>query len=313
MSATTRRATVIGGALLATMMLSMPLAIANDVTDVLERARASTYTATRLTISVWGGQSEIVRERVEHAEGAEMVQVDETWSMTGNGRTVSMGESPSGLAFMTTAEPVRTSRYSIGDVIEVRHMKRDCALVPVLEGSVVRAHLVVDMRTGAPLISYYYDGDGDVFRQVSLSNFAPHRTYEWSGDPDGVPVEVVMNDDDVVVPAAVAGYELVDVFPGPADSQQGYYSDGLFGFSLFAVPRGVPLAGFDDSSTFVADSGLYDLVPTAKDVRLQWTSRDMQYVLVGDLPPDHLNAVLAELPEPDTASMLTRLWRKLFG
>lgn len=308
-----RRTAIVGGVLIATMAMSAPHALADDLSDVLERANTSTYTATRLTVSVWGGQSQIIKERVEHADGAEMVRVDETWSMVGNGRTISMGDSPTGLAFMTTSTPIETSRYQLGDTTPISHMRRDCTLVPVYEGESIRAHLIVDRLTGAPLISYLYDGDGDVFRQISLSSFSPHRTYEWSGDPSDVPVEIVMHTDDVAVPEEVAGYHLVDVFPGPGDSQQGYYSDGFFEFSLFTVPSSVSLGGFDDSMTFVADSGLYDMVPSAKDVRLQWTSPDSQYVLVGDLPPDHLNEVLAELPEPDTATMLKRLWRKLFG
>lgn len=313
MTAAARRFAIVGGALLAMIVLSAPLAAANDVTDLLDRARSSTYTATRLTVSVWGGESQVVRERVEHADGAEMVRVDETWSLVGNGRTVSMGDIPSGLAFVTTAEPINTDRYTIGEIADVVHMKRECELIPVLEGDMIRAHLVVDRRTGAPLISYLYDGDGEVFRQISLSDFSPHRTYEWTGDPNGVPVEIVMHDDEVIVPGSAGGYQLVDVFDGPAGSQQGYYSDGLFGFSLFAVARGVALGGFDDSMVFIADPGYYDMVPSATDVRLQWTSTDSQYVLVGDLPPDHLAQVLGELPEPDTASMLKKMWRRLFG
>jgi hypothetical protein len=36
-------------------------------------------------------------------------------------------------------------------------------------------------------------------------------------------------------------------------------------------------------------------------------------VLVGDLPPDHLLAVLVDLPEPGDRAIFVQLWRRLFG
>jgi hypothetical protein len=35
--------------------------------------------------------------------------------------------------------------------------------------------------------------------------------------------------------------------------------------------------------------------------------------LVGDLPPDLHEAVLEELPRPETPGLFRRLWRSLFG
>ena len=113
----------------------------------------------------------MVRERVERADGGEMILVDETWSMIGNGRRIEMGDSPTGLAFMTDRTPFATDRYEIGETTKVAHMKRPCTLIEILEGDDLRAHMIVDDRTGAPLITYVYDGDGRAFRQVSLSVF----------------------------------------------------------------------------------------------------------------------------------------------
>ena len=264
-------------------------------------------------MSVWGDETQAVRERVEHADGAEMILVDETWSMVGNGRRVEMGDSPTGLAFMTERTPVSTGRYQVRTSTRVAHMKRDCTLVEIVEGDHVRAHMVIDDRTGAPLITYVYDGSGRTFRRTSLSDFKPHRTYEWPQDRSEVPLEIVMGSDSDALPSDVAGYRLIDAFPGPAGSDQGFYSDGLFSYSLFALPAGTTVEGFEEPSTYVTDAGVYDMVPTAKDVRVQWTTGDHQMVLVGDLPPDHLSQVLAELPAPDNRSMLARWWHRLFG
>ena len=40
---------------------------------------------------------------------------------------------------------------------------------------------------------------------------------------------------------------------------------------------------------------------------------DNSYVLVGDLPPDHLADVLQTLPRPGDRSIFVKLWRRLFG
>jgi hypothetical protein len=36
-------------------------------------------------------------------------------------------------------------------------------------------------------------------------------------------------------------------------------------------------------------------------------------VLVGDLPPDHLEAALGELPMPSRGNIFSRLWNGIFG
>lgn len=309
-----RRSAVVGTTLVVALAIGAPLASAGELTDVLERASDSTYTATRLTVSVWGDQTRVTKERVEHAKGAEMIQVDETWSMVGNGRTVRMGEAPEGIAFLANVQAIETGRYDVGERTACSHMRRSCTIVPIIEGELTRAHLIVDDRTGAPLITYIYDNTGRTYRTVSLSDFSPHRTYEWPSDPAAVPYEVVMHSDSAVVPSAVAGYVLVDVFPGPGQgSEQGFYSDGLFSFSLFALPSSTLVGGFEDATTLITTSGMYEAAHTAGDVRVQWTSDDHHYVVMGDLPPDHLDAVLAELPAPTATGMLTRFWRALFG
>ncbi|MGI9665780.1 MAG: hypothetical protein ACR2N2_01595, partial [Acidimicrobiia bacterium] len=254
-----RRAVVVGAAAAVVMTVAAPV-MADELSDVLADAHESTYTATRLTVSVWGEQTKLVRERVEHANGSEMVLVDETWSMTGNGQRLVMDDAPRGLAFLSDAGPLSTDKYTLGETTTVTHMKRRCTLVSILEDDRVRAHMVIDERTGAPLITYVYDGNGSTFRTVSLSEFAPHRTYEWPEDRTNAPLEVVMHHDSDLLPAEAAGYQLVDAFPGPANSDQGFYTDGLFSYSLFALPAGTVVDGFDESSTFVTESGVYDIV-----------------------------------------------------
>ena len=138
-----RRSVAIGTVVAAVLVLSAPTASATEVDDILERARSATYTATRLTVSVWADQTNVTRERVEHAAGAEMVRVDETWSMVGNGRTVVMGDAPEGIAFMTKGASVSTERYAIGEEAPCRHLRRQCSFIAITEGDRTRAKVLV--------------------------------------------------------------------------------------------------------------------------------------------------------------------------
>lgn len=287
-------------------------AAAETLADVLERTQGSTYTADRLTVSIWGGETQIAKASVEHADGTEMVRIDSTWSMVGNGRAMVLDESPDGVAFMTHAQSIETNRYTIGETRPARHMQRDCTVVPVYEGKILRATLLVDDHTGASLISQYFAEDGSTFRRNSLQNFRAYRTYDAPRDVRGT-YEVLMPMESELLPEEVAGYELVDVFRAPAESAQGFYSDGLFSFSLFVFTPGTDVTGFQDAKPYVLDSGTYDARPTPQDVRIHWTAPDHEYVLVGDLPPDHVADVLAELPAPDARSIFARLWNALFG
>lgn len=313
MTGVTRLSVVVGSTLAIVLVLANPTARADDLDDLLERADDATYTATRLTVSVWDDTTNVVRERVEHANGAEMIRVDRTWSMVGNGRTIVLGDSPEGIAFMPRSAPIVSDRYEVADEAPCTHLRRACRFYTILEDEAVRARMLIDTKTGAPLITYVYDGDGATYRTISLSDFAPHRTYEWPEGSVDAPLEIVMHDEPTTAPEAVGGYRLVDAFDGPAGSEQAFYSDGLFSFSLFVMSEDTSVEGFEDPRTLETDRGTYDLLTTARDVRVHWSDGDHHYVVVGDLPPDHLETVLDELPRPGTASIFTRIWRALFG
>ena len=288
-------------------------AVAAELDDVLADARESTFTASRLVVSLWGGETQISREFVEHADGMEMVRRDSTWSIAGHGKSASMGDEPTGFAFMTESNPFVTSRYSLIQSGEATHMSRPCHIIEVMEGDVLRAVLVVDDRSVALLIQELYNASGALYRRTTLSNFRAYRTYEAEMDTSDVPMEVVMHEESEQMPDFVAGYELVDAFGAPGSSEQGFYTDGLFRFSLFVLDGRTNVSGFEDPMAFIAESGVYDMVPTASAVRLHWEDGANQYVLVGDLPPDHLGDVLGELPAPDSRGVWAKWWSRIFG
>jgi hypothetical protein len=61
------------------------------------------------------------------------------------------------------------------------------------------------------------------------------------------------------------------------------------------------------------DGAEYRWLLTPSDLWVQWSGEDLTYVLVGDLPPDHLEQVLREMPRPSSGNLFARLWRGLFG
>jgi hypothetical protein len=288
-------------------------ASATELDDVLTEASDSTYTASRLVVSVWGGKTQVSREYVEHADGMEIVRRGAKWSMTGNGKAISMGDEPTGITFLTDQRSISTNRYTIEEIAKATHMSRPCRIVEVMEGDILRATLVVDDRSGALLIQELYSGNGSLYRRTTLSDFHAYRTYEAPTDGTDVPAEVVMHEDSILLPDSIAGYVLVDAFSAPGGSEQGYYTDGLFRFSLFILGGNMDVSGFEESMEFAAESGVYEMVPTAQAVRLHWRDGSNNFVLVGDLPPDHVEDVLGELPKPEPRGMWARWWQRLFG
>ena len=288
-------------------------ASADELTDYLERAHQSTYSANRLVVSVWGGQTQISSSFVEHSQGMEVIQVDSTWSMIGNGTAMTMDDTPSGVAFVSRSEPITTGRYVVSDVTQVTHMGRTCELVRVMEGDAVRARMLVDVRTGAPLITESFTDEGKVFRRSSLQNFLAYRTYSGPSSTGGAEYDIVMPGASDGLPEAIYGYRLVDVSEAPGDSEQGFYSDGLFSFSLFVLGDVSSVTGFETPIPLITETGVYDLVSTAYDVSVHWTDLTNHFVIVGDLPPDHAVEVLAELPAPNARSAFAQWWHGLFG
>jgi hypothetical protein len=308
-----RRTAVIGTSVLLSLAMFAPGASAGDVDDLLQAARDATYSANRVSVSIWGDQTQVADQWVEHWSGGEIVRTNSAWSVYGRGRAVTMGEATEGIAFVTQRTMPASERYSIGDVTEVTHLRRECKRVEIMEGDMLRAVLLVDKRSGAILHTEIYNDQGRIFRTVALDDFKPYRMYSMPDDPSSVPVEIVMHSESDELPSEIAGYQLVDVFPGPGGSEQGFFSDGMFSFSLFSMSRRTVVSGFEEPMPLVTSAGVYDMVPTARDVRIRWSDGSNTYVLVGDLPPDHARDVLNELPPPSTGSMFMRWWHRIFG
>jgi hypothetical protein len=187
---------------------------------------------------------------------------------------------------------------------------REVQAVEIREGSLTRARMVIDIASGAPLITEVFDGTGQRFRYSALYEFSP-----WSQGTT-TPADPVF---DVSVAAEgeptseVAGYVRADTYASPDDSLHSFYSDGLFSFSLFQFDGGAAVGEEGELTTFTSGGRDYERRITATEVYVTWQSSGSTYVLVGDLPPDHLEDVLDELPRPRRRGIFSRLWSGLFG
>jgi hypothetical protein len=185
-------------------------------------------------------------------------------------------------------------------------------VITVEEAGETRARFWFDAETGAALGSEVYDGQGELFRLSWMLDFDanPRRIYTVLG---ASAYDLVVTADAGDLPATVAGYTRVDTYRGPNDSIHAFYSDGLFSFSVFLIDGEGVTGPFVDADEMSVGSGTYRWILTASELWVQWSGSGKTYVLVGDLPPDHLETVLQELPAPDGGNLLSRIWKGIFG
>ena len=176
----------------------------------------------------------------------------------------------------------------------------------------MRVRIVVDDASSVPLMTEVYTGAGALYRMAALVEFSPDAPE--MGMPDDMPEhEMLMpSDPSQLLPTDTSGYRRVDSYEMNGTTQM-FYSDGLFSFSVFENNPGRMPERFNDSTAFVVDGAVYRRIVTPTVVWVHWDAPDRSYVLVGDLPPDHLQSVLGDLPDPGRRNVVVRLWRRLFG
>lgn len=284
-------------------------AVADDGLDeLLEGIEGSEFSGTQVIITTWDGVTEVSVVTIDHGSEVTIVDGGDGVAMLGQGRAMRSGGG-NGAAVSDWTE-VASQRYEFVMAGESIRQGRDVQRIEIREGALLRARMVLDLDSGAPLVTEVFDGEGRRFRYSAMLDFTP-----WS-QGTAAPVAPVF---DVSVPAPgttvseLAGYVRADTYAAPDDSLHSFFSDGLFSFSLFE---------FDGSATFGEDETLtafemagreYQRRVTATDVYVTWQAAGATYVLVGDLPPDHLEDVLRELPRPRRKGFLSRLWGGLFG
>jgi hypothetical protein len=297
---------------IATMLLAVaaaPAAALDSLEDYLAEAQNAEYAGRRIVVASWQGEAEIGTFEVTRAR--EVTVLGDGGTQVASGRVTADDVA---VAVLQWSRSQLADRYTVVEAGPVERLGRSSHSIDVYEGDLLRAALVFDDATGAPLLTEMFDASGERYRFSAMLEFddRPNLVYSSIGTP-GRDYEVMVPSDDSRLPGEVAGYLRTDIY-GTTDAWvQTFYSDGLFSFSVFEAAGSMRLGEFGDAGTFRAEGVDYELLVRPTEVWVTWRGQDATYVLVGDLPPDHLEDVLEALPSPDRPGLFKRLWRGLFG
>lgn len=308
MNAHSRRALFVLVAVITVIVTTALPAIADEELDrLLEQIEGAQFSGSQVIITTWDGVTEVSVVHIDHNSGVTVVEGGDGVATLGRGRAVRSGGGNG--AAVSVWNDVSSDRYEIimGDV-RVRQ-GREVRGVEIREGTLLRARMTIDVESGAPIVTEVFDADGRRFRYSAMFEFTP-----WSlgTTPATEPVfDVSMHAESYPIDE-VAGYSRADTYASPDDSLHSFFSDGLFSFSLFQFD-GVATIDHATLEPFSSGGREYRRRITATEVYVSWQSGGETYVLVGDLPPDHLAEVLQELPRPRGRSFFSRLWSGIFG
>lgn len=294
------------------VVASVAPALADEFGDLMESAAEADFSGRQIVATFLDGETAFEIIEVEHAGSMMMTGSEGHESMIGSGKL--SGGDGGAIAVSSWNSSQMSDRYEVGSSSPVRRLAREATAVEISEDGMVRMRLVFDEATGAPLVTEVFDGRGNLFRLSSMIEIdkIPDTLYGAQGHYTDE-FEVLVPTNRHSLPGEAAGYNLADAYTGPTDSVQGFYSDGLFSFSLFLVKGSADSQRFSDAGTVELDGLKYRRLVNPGEIWVTWRANGDTYVLVGDLPPDHLEEVLDELPKPGRKNLLGRLWSGLFG
>ncbi len=301
-----RRRIVLVVAVVGALLATASPAFAEDLEDYLDMAADADYGGTRVVVTIWDGRSHAEMTNIEHSRDVMMLGVAGNEAMIVAGK-VTRGEG-AGVALATWSGPAVTDKYAVGQADDVTWLGRRARAVTILEDGVKRARILFDVATWAPLVTEIYSDSGELFRVASFTTFNPHPTRIYDSMPDaGHDYDLVARIDQSSLPATAGGYERVDIYAGADGVNQDFFTDGLFSFSVFEVTPRQVRQRFDGADSIRLAGGDYVVLVRPSELWVAWEHGDAAYVLVGDLPPDHLEHVLVDLPVPKGRSWLDKL------
>lgn len=298
--------------ILMTMVASMPTP---DLVDDFGEAGAAEFSGRQLVVS-WSPDGVVAHiAEVGQADGmTAMSGRDGVDYLIGQGKMIEFGAA--GIRYL---EMATTSTWRLWDGYAVRARGDDGTgrrTIEVLEGERLRARYALDATRGIPLSSEVFGRDGSLFRYAALidvQSAAPDYMDGMMGSSEMPEPQTRRPAEAATLPDAAGHYWEADTYEAPG-GLQAFYTDGLFRFSVFELSRktdGGALA--DEPSVEVAGHGGYHRSHSPGSVSLFWEAPDHSYLLIGDLPPDHLEEVVADLPKPGSPNVLKRAWRWVFG
>ncbi len=308
-----RRLLVVGGLVAVSAVATVGPALAEDLSDYLDDAANAIYSGQRLIGTKWDGIESVGIVEIQHHGGMTTVGTESGMAMVGDGRMHLGGPDEAAISFVLETRQEFGGRYSVSHGEATYHLNRPAHILEVVEDGAVRIRMVIDNSTSAPVATKVFDADGELFRYSSMVDFTV-AVDPAMAQTDGREYRMMMPLGEANLPAVVAGYRLTDVYAGPQNGQQAFYTDGLFTFSVFTTRGRANWSAIAEGEYPYTTAGRnYLRVITPTSVWVLWNAPATAVALVGDLPPDHLDEVLAELPFPGTDNWLRRMWRNLFG
>lgn len=284
-----------------------------DVDELLERGSDASYSAEQIvTCATPDGVREALI-RIDQVEGelrlTSNISDDVEVTAGAGGWTLTRDDGVVAEAAVDQGDSATDSVWEVEEAGAEEYLGRVAMAYLLIRDGQPRAELVIDEETGVVVQAVTLTIDNDVYcerRFVSLDTESPVVEGK-KADRAATPPALVETSD---LPATVAGFELLDQYEDEEGIRFAYYSDGFFSFAVFETPSAVAVP---EATPVQNESGDYLRVFTAGQVTYVWETRDVGMALVGDLPPDLHEAVLAEMPAPEDPGLLRRWWRALFG
>jgi hypothetical protein len=284
-----------------------------EIDELLERGQDASYSAEQIISCTTpdGVRDALVRiEQVgdelqltsNTTEDVEVTAGAGGWTITDDGGLVAQASVDGG---QTPGDEL----YVVEEEGAVEYLGRVAMAYLLIRDGEPRAELTIDDDTGVVVKAVAFTIDGDIYcerRFVSLDTKPPVIDKKSVEDVDNPPTLVETSS----LPESVAGFELLDQYEDESGVRFAYYSDGFFSFALFETPTVVNVPDF---TPVEFESGDYLRVFTAGQVTYVWETRESGMALVGDLPPDLHESILAEMPHPEDPGLFRRWWRALFG
>jgi hypothetical protein len=295
---------------LLTLLGTLP---ALDLVDDLDEAGEAEFAGRQLVVC-WAPDGVVAQVTdIEQSGGMTMVTGPDGSFAIGEGKMIE--QYAGGVEYLEMAP---TTDWRLWDGYTVRDGENatgssGARVVEVFEGTAIRARFVLDNATSAPLTTEVYGGNGSLYRYSSLIEFRPREDEVMLDMSDMPEPESRSARTAETIPASAGHYWAADSYTAPGGVQV-FFTDGLFRFSVFEINRKSDGGGLAKLPTVEigGDSG-YHRRHTPGSVSVFWRTPDLAYVLVGDLPPDQLEGVLADLPTPGRPNVLKRAWRWAFG
>ncbi len=285
-----------------------------ELDELLEQSREAAYTAEQIISCSTpdGVRDAVVRIAQSNGEirmtstvagGAQVSSGDGGWTLSRQGGVISSASVDSE---MEPVEPL----YVIEDTASTNFLGREATVHQLIRNGVPRAELVFDNETGAIVAATTFTANGDTYCERRFVSFD-------SADPGLDSPELLVEDElqprsevETLLPEIVVGFVRLDLYEDEEGFRFAYYSDGFFSFAVFETPTTVALP---DAVTVQFGDGAYQRSFAAGQATYVWETRSGGMALLGDLPPDLHESVLASLPPSRDPGILRRIWRSLFG